>query len=463
MITIVKLGGTSVGDSQSIKNAVSIITGIARTSMVVVVVSAMAGVSNELSDMIESTSNGAAEIEQFISKLRARHSSVIDSTVLKENKTVKSVIENLLIELSELLLKLFSGTFETHVKYSIMSMGEKLSAPVLSAAINEVQPSSYHYGDDRLVFTDSYFKSANCLTIETEMALKARLLPEVENGIIPVLTGFIGCTVDGRTTTLGRGSSDYLASIVGAALNAAEIQIWTDVDGILTADPRVVEGASLIDKISYSEAYEIAYFGAKVLHPKTITPAVQKKIPIRIKNSRNPDSPGTLIISKVERTTGKPTAITCKKDIILIDLHSTAMVAAYGYLAGIFEVFKTFSISVDMISTTEVSVSLTIDNLHKGSLEPVLEELGKFARVRAMKNKALICVIGEGLKSSPGLTGRIFSCLGDNGININCISMGASEMNISFVVDNSETDRAIRILHEALFSEIIPPISIYSH
>ena len=453
MITVVKLGGTSVGDSKGFRNAVSIITGVAETSNVVVVVSAMSGVSNKLSEIVETTDKSTADIENLISDLRSKHFEAIDSILTIKRESVKLLINGRLDELSDLLANYMSGNIEAHDKYRIMSFGEKLSAPILSGAVSEVRPSTFHYGDDGLIFTDGYFKNAECLTAETEAALRKRLIPELEAGIIPVLTGFIGSTLDGRTTTLGRGSSDYIASIVGASLGAEEIQIWTDVDGVLTADPRIVADARLLDRISYSEANEMAYFGSKVLHPKTIAPATQKKIPIRIKNSRNPESPGTLIIDRVERTKGIPTAITCKKDIILIDLHSTAMLAAYGYLASIFEVFRNFRVSVDMISTTEVSVSLTIDNLHEKVLEPVVEELAKFARVRAMKNKSLICVIGEGLKSAPGRTGRIFNCLGEHGININCVSMGALEMNVSFVVDSSVTDRAVQLLHHEFFSD----------
>ena len=451
MVIVVKLGGTSVGSGEAIRNAATIVTDIASKSGVIVVVSAMSGVSNGLVNMVETVPKSGEEIDEFISGLRDRHLRAISETVKAQREQIASKIESLLSGLKASLELFHSGDAETHEKYNILAYGEKLSAPILSGAINDITPSSYHFGDDHIICTDTDFKSATPLMAETESALRNMLLPEVEKGIIPVLTGFIGCTPDGRTTTLGRGSSDFVASIVGRAIDAEEIQIWTDVDGIMTAEPRIVPKARLIDTISYAEANELAYFGAKVLHPKTTAPAIQKNIPVRIKNSRNPQCPGTLIIGNVNREPGKPTAITHKKDIILIDIHSTAMFAAYGYLASIFEVFKKFSVSVDMISTTEVSVSMTIDSFYKGMLEPVVEELGKFARVRMMRDKALICVIGEGLKSSPGLTGTIFSCLGEHGININCISQGALEMNLSFVVNASEADRAVQLLHEKLF------------
>lgn len=453
MLIVTKFGGTSVGDADAIKRAASIITDLAKDSRVIVVVSAMAGVSDSLLDMVSGEKKDPAEIDSFIKSLGNKHLEAVDQSEIPDASNVTEKINKLLDNLRKDLEHLYSGSSETHEKYTILGYGEKLSATILTAVINARRPASCHFGDDNLIITDNYFRDASPIMPETEPAIRGTLIPVLENDVIPVITGYIGTTRDGRTTTLGRGSSDYIASVIGAVLDADEIQIWTDVDGVLTADPGIVPDARLLDRISYMEANELAYYGAKVLHPNTISPAVMKNIPIRIKNSTNPDSPGTLITDKVEVTPALPTAITSKKDVILIDVNSAAMVDAFGYLSRIFDVFRKFNVSVDMVSTTEISVSVTIDKFYSGKLEPVIEELGKIARVRVMKDKALICVIGEGLESAAGLTGRVFSAMGEMGVNIYCISMGALEMNVSFVVDLEVADDVIRTLHEMFFSK----------
>ena len=450
---IVKLGGTSIKSGAHIKSAAESIAGMKNNNGIVVVVSAMAGVSDALVKAAESGFKSKRMIDEFIRELKDKHSKACETALTQSKSSVLGVINSQLKLLKDALVGIHTTGLETHEKYWVIAFGEKLSAPILSGAIADITPSTCHYGDDGLIITDNYFRNAKPLMQPTEVAARERLLPELEKGIIPVVTGFMGCTIDNRSTTLGRGSSDYIASILGSVLDAEEIQIWTDVDGMLTANPHIVKNPELIREISYNEAAEIAYFGAKVLHPKTISPAVLKNIPIRIINSAKPDSPGTLIVRSVERPIGNPTAITAKKDIVLIDLHSTVMLDAHGFLSGIFDVFKQFSVSVDMVSTTEVSVSLTIDRLHEDRLEPVVEELGKIARVKFVKEKALVCVIGEGMKSAPGLIGCIFACLGENKINVNCISMGASETNLSFVIENDDADNAIRLLHDRFFGE----------
>ncbi len=453
MTIVVKLGGTSVGSGSKIKSAARDIAAMSANSLVAVVVSAMSGVSDSLIRAAESGFRSERQIDAFVKELKDKHITACEAAVAKSRDDVLKTLRSRIAELKQTLIAIQKTGLETHEKYRIIAYGEKLSAPILSAAIADHAPSTCHYGDNGLIITDSYFKSAKPLMLETVAAIRAMIFPELNGGMIPVLTGFMGCTRDGRTTTLGRGSSDYIASILGSALDADEIQIWTDVSGILTADPNIIENPVLIDEISYNEAAEMAYFGAKVLHPKTIAPAVLKKIPIRIVDSANPEKPGTLISDSVKRTGGKPTAITAKREIILIDLHSTDMLDAHGFLSSIFDVFSQFGISVDMVSTTEVSVSLTIDKLHEDRLEPVVEELGKIARIKVIYDKVLICVIGEGMKSSPGLIGRIFSSMGANGINVNCISMGALEMNLSFVINAVDADNAIRILHEEFFEK----------
>jgi aspartate kinase len=264
---------------------------------------------------------------------------------------------------------------------------------------------------------------------------------------VPVLGGFIGSTLSGVTTTLGRGGSDWSAAIFGAALDAEEIQIWTDVDGMMTVDPRVVAGAKVIPEVSFDEAAELAYFGAKVLHPATIKPAVEKSIPVRILNSMNSKAPGTLVSARPGDGPSGPCAIAFKKGITVILVSQPKMLMASGFLMRVFEVFERSRTSVDLIATSEVSISLTIDNAEQ--LTQVKSELAKLGEVRILREMAIISLVGRGFYRHPGLAGQLFHSLSD--VNVAMISFGASDVNISFVVDEADAERAVHILHKEFF------------
>jgi aspartate kinase len=451
MTTVLKFGGTSVGDGETIRELVSVVRKTAEDGSVAVVVSAMSGVSNSLLSAADSAPSwGEAEINDFAGSLRRRHIEASEIAVAKNRDALIEAIDKVIGDLRDTLPSLRSRTVTPESIAKIAAYGEKLSAPIVSAAIADWIPSEYHYGDDCLIITDDNFLNAEPLMTATRKAVRKKLIPQLEGNTIPVVTGFMGCNRSGQTTILGRGSSDHISAILGACLDAREVQIWTDVDGLLTADPKIVESAKLIKRISFNEASELAYFGAKVLHPKTVLPAMQKDIPIRILNLRNRQCPGTLIVNTIGEPEHVVTAITVKKGITLIEILSTKMLAAYGFLARIFGVFAKYKVSVDMLSTTEVSVSLTIDQGYEGEVESFIDDIRKIANVEVMRDKALVCVIGEGMKSVPGIAGRIFSCLGANGINVKCISQGALQINISFVVDSSEADRAVRLLHDEI-------------
>ena len=267
--------------------------------------------------------------------------------------------------------------------------------------------------------------------------------------VVPVITGFIGKTEKGEVTTLGRGGSDYSAAIFGSAIDAEEIQIWTDVDGMMSADPKIVKNARTLEKVSFAEASELAYFGAKVLHPKTILPAVKKNIPVRVLNTFNAEGKGTLILNEVGKNEQIVKSITCKKNIILINVDSKRMLGAYGFLARLFDVFYKYKQSVDVVSTSEVSVSMTTDN--ENNVGDIASDLKGIADVKVLKNKAVICVVGEGMRNTPGVSGRTFSVLGKNKINIEMISQGASEINITFVVDGKDAENAVKVLHKEYY------------
>jgi aspartate kinase len=260
--------------------------------------------------------------------------------------------------------------------------------------------------------------------------------------------GFIASTVEGTTTTLGRGGSDYTAALIGAALTADEIQIWTDVTGVLTADPRVVPEAQTVERLSYAEASELAYFGAKVLHPKTIQPAIEGSIPVRICNSRAPEQTGTFVGPQTETTDRTIKAIAHKAAVTTVQITSARMLGAYGFLRALFEVFERHRTVVDVVATSEVSVSLSLDDAT--ALPVIVTELEQLGTVRVEKGCAIVCVVGEGLRGTPGIAARVFSAISD--INVTLISQGASSINFTFAIEEERVEEAVRRLHREFFS-----------
>jgi aspartate kinase len=266
-------------------------------------------------------------------------------------------------------------------------------------------------------------------------------------GEVPILGGFIGATAAGVTTTLGRGGSDYSAAIFGACLDVDEIQIWTDVDGMLTADPRVVSEPLLVPQLSFSEASELAYFGAKVLHPSTILPAVAKNIPVRILNSRRPEAKGTMITADGRGDGGAITALACKRGVTVIDITSSRMLMAHGFLRRLFEVFERFRTPVDVVTTSEVSVSVTVDNTRR--LDDITSNLERFAEVACEPDMAIVCIVGENLRSEPELFARAVTAL--KGIPLRLVSQAASRRNITFVMRDADVSQSMNRLHDAFF------------
>ncbi|MDD2716662.1 MAG: aspartate kinase, partial [Candidatus Wallbacteria bacterium] len=335
---------------------------------------------------------------------------------------------------------------------NIASFGERFSARIVAANLNRLGVNAKPYDSYDIGFvTDDNFTEAEILP-ETYLNLRKGF---IFHDHIPVVTGFIAKNLSGNLTTLGRGGSDYSASILGAALDAVEIQIWTDVTGVKTADPRIVPEARTIEMMSFSEASELAYFGAKVLHPKTILPAVAKNIPVRVLNTYEPENPGTLIVREWKNITpGKVRAISCKKNIKTISMTSSRMLNAFGFLERLFSVFARNNVVVDVISTSEVSVSATVER--NTDTDILRFELEKYADVTVEDEKAIICVIGDGLKSrSTEVASGIFHCLAESGIyRVEMISQGASEINITFVVDLKVADNIVKKLHEQFFGDV---------
>jgi aspartate kinase len=437
---VMKFGGTSVGSAERIK-AVAEIVAMQKGKKPVVVVSAVGGVTDMLISAAKKALSGVVDA----SSIEEKHADILEKLNLG-----KDIISQQLGELKE-ALALVAKTKDNSSRMIdlVSSFGERISARIVAAHLNSkgVKARSFDAYEIGLL-TDSNFGGAEPLPSSYEEIKEA--LASIEE--VPVITGFIAKNEQGDITTLGRGGSDYSAAIIGAAIGAEEIQIWTDVDGIMTSDPKVVKEARTIPRLSFSEAAELAVFGARILHPKTILPAVKKSIPVRVLNSFNPASSGTTILNEVENSNGVVKAIVLKKGITLFNITSTRMLLAYGFLAKLFKVFDKYKVSVDMIATSEVSVSLTIDKSNGDSLlDNLAEELREIGDITIGGGKSIICLVGKGMKNTVGLAGKIFSIMGNNGINIEMISQGASEINIAFIVNDKDAEKAVQCLHKEFF------------
>jgi aspartate kinase len=330
----------------------------------------------------------------------------------------------------------------------VAAVGELLSSRIVAAALTSAGVPA-GWVDARQVFvTNNEHTRATPLGKETNDRLRAIVGPILDSGRVAVLGGFVGATIAGHTTTLGRGGSDYSGALVGAGVDASELQIWTDVDGMLSADPRVIKSATLVDHLSFAEAAELAYFGAKVLHPSTILPAVERNIPVRIMNSWKPAANGTLITGAGSSTRKGLTGLASKRDVTVIDITSTRMLAAYGFLRQVFEVFERFTTAVDMVTTSEVSVSVTVDDVRH--LEAIEEALSEFASVSVERNMSLLCAVGDVLQHEPEMAARVVGVFEE--VPLRMISQAASRRNITVVLRQGDLPYAMERLHEEFFT-----------
>ncbi|HVB37633.1 MAG TPA: aspartate kinase, partial [Vicinamibacterales bacterium] len=320
---------------------------------------------------------------------------------------------------------------------------------LVAAALEEAGLPGVWVDARSVIVTNDDHTSAVPLVDETNTRLREHVRPLLQQGQVPVLGGFLAATIDGVTTTLGRGGSDYSAALVGAGLGAAEIQIWTDVDGMLTADPRVVPNPRLVPRLTFEEASELAYFGAKVLHPATILPAVAHNIPVRILNARRPESTGTLIARPSGPLTPGLVAIACKRHVAVINITSSRMLMAYGFLRRLFEVFERFRTAVDVVTTSEVSVSVTIDDQRR--LDAILPALSEFAEVTCERDMAIVCLVGESLGADVGAFGRMLAAL--DGVPLRMVSQAALRRNVTFVLRQADLADAMNRLHETFFGQ----------
>lgn len=465
---VMKFGGTSVGSTDSIDGVADIISARAKAgdteapAGALVVTSAMSGVTNTL---ISAARAAAAGDEQPYREARGallvKH-QVVAGQLIEDNierAALGRLFDNQLRSFERLCRSIaVLGELTDRGLDVVSGMGERLSAPLLAAVLRVRGTRAQWIDASELIITDDVFGNATPLMAKTAARCRDRILPMVRSGVVPVITGFVGASEEGVPTTLGRGGSDYSAAIIGASLDVDEIQIWTDVDGVLTADPRIVPGARTLNKLSYDEVAELAYYGARVLHPKTVTPAVEKQIPLRVLNTFNPSHPGTLIHATAEPSEPGVKAISAIKDMHLITIAGRGMMGVPGIAARAFGTVARHDASVLMISqsSSEQSICFVLPANEAALVVDALRheferELSRhyIDAVESQSDIVVVAVVGSGMKGTPGLAARLFNSLGNKGINVIAIAQGASEANISLVVLQADADTAVRTIHDA--------------
>lgn len=447
---VIKFGGTSVGDAERVANAIDIVAE-RREQKPIVVVSALAGVTNDLVAASEAAcAQDPGRVATIVAAVRQRHEDVALQLVQHKSDFFEAFIRQLDKQIDEIETILrgiaLLGEITLRARDKVMSIGEKLSSVLFAYSMMMRALPGEHVHSEEVIWTDDRFGAATPKMELTRDAAGRVLLPLLERNRIPVMGGFIGRTESGATTTLGRNGSDYSAAVVAAAIGADEVQIWTDVDGLLTCDPRLVPGARVIDELSFDEAAELAWFGAK-LHPRTLEPAVEANIPVRVLNTHNPGSPGTLITRAAKAGTG-PRSIARKKGITVVHVMSNKMLGAHGFLARLFSVFEQLAISVDLIATSEVSVTVTVDEKH--DMDELVRRLRTIAEeVELIDNQCIVAVVGREVMADVRVGARVLGAL--HGIPVKMVSLGRSGLNLSIVVDDANADAAVKAIHEALF------------
>ncbi|HYK92105.1 MAG TPA: lysine-sensitive aspartokinase 3 [Acidobacteriota bacterium] len=453
---VCKFGGTSVQDAAAVERVVGIVRRRLKEKPVVVA-SAMGKTTNQLLQAAQIAAKGSrSEALNLVNKIKEKHLQEAEKLGLTSGgNNLTDTVNGHFKEICNIVGGLSAlGELTPRSMDAMASFGERLSTLILTEALVRRDVPAQLMDARQCIITDDNFTRAAPLFDLTDGAIRAHLIPAVKDGRVPVLQGFIGSTRAGITSTIGRGGSDYSAAIVGAALDAYDIQIWTDVDGIMTTDPRMVPEARRVRVISFDEAAELAYFGARVLHPATILPAVRRQIPVHVLNSYRPDQEGTLITGEAPPCENPVKAIAYKKGITIINITSTRMLMAHGFLRRIFETFDFHKAAVDVVSTSEVSVSLTLDET--SALWDIVTELKKIGEVRVDGGKAIVCCVGDNLRNIPGVALTVFSAVQD--VNVHMISQGASAINITFVVDEDRLPRVIRSLHDVFFQKPDPLI-----
>ncbi|MBM4424155.1 MAG: aspartate kinase [Chloroflexi bacterium] len=463
---VMKFGGTSVGGAEAMAKSAEIVRAAKKDwPQVAVIVSAMSGVTDALLKGAHTAAAGDAETFRHIAKeLHAKHEIAIHDLVgaIRESP-LRENIEPYLAEFESLCHAVnILGEASPRAIDAISSLGERMSIHLIAARLREIGIEAEAVEASELILTDDMFGSANPQMEETAAKCELRLRPLMRRGGVPVITGFIGATRSGAVTTLGRGGSDYSAGIIGAAMAADEVWIWTDVNGVMTADPRVAADAQTLPELSFREISELAYYGAKVLHPKTIRPVIERGIQLWIKNTFNPSHPGTLIVPDNGRAAGAIKAVTAIKGQSLITIEGRGMLGVPGVAARTFGAVARSRVSVTLITqaSSEQSICFSAPSASVSRVIAALEEEFRLELARrdidsvtAINDAVIVTVVGAGMKYTPGLAGKIFSALGSANVNVIAIAQGSSECSISLVVDAKEADEAVRAIHDLIIAK----------
>ncbi|ADC64972.1 aspartate kinase [Ferroglobus placidus DSM 10642] len=456
MRIVMKFGGVSVKDGENILHCANLVKKYAKDNEVVVVVSAMQGVTDSLLHAAHKCYKEASHgfIKLFIAELAKRHYDAIE-TAVKDKRIKEKVInriDNLLDELEKILLGIsYLGELTKRSEDYILSFGERLLAPIFSASLISLGVDSVALtGGDAGIVTDSNYGRAKPLP-EVYSLIKSRIEPLISiKKLVPVVTGFIGVTKDGNITTLGRGGSDLTATLIAAAIDADEVWLWKEVDGVMTTDPKIVPEAKLIPELSYQEAMELSHFGAKILHPRAIEPVMKRKIPVRIKNTFNPEAEGTVIRDGITSTKDVVKALSLIEKVSIVNISG----AGFDFAEIMTEVFRILAenkVNVVMVaqSSSELNLSIVIDDSDYDKAMKALKKIENGSiKVEGIRDVAVISAVGAGMAGTPGVAGRIFSTLGRNRINVRMISQSCSEYNISFAVSKNEGRKAVKVLHD---------------
>jgi aspartate kinase len=462
MKIVMKFGGTSVGTGENIRYVADLVTKYAKKdNRIAVVVSALAGVTNSLIEVgCQAKKSDEKRIQTFTAELITKHTKAISTAIKSKQiqKEVTQIIEKTIAELEKVLIGIcYVGELTPKSKDYVVSFGERLSAPIVWGAIKDLKfETQFFTGKDAGIVTDSNFGEADPLMNFTTHLIRERLSPLLERGVIPVVTGFIAANQDGIVTTVGRGGSDYTATILGVALQVDEVWIWTDVDGIMTTDPKIVASARMLPQLSYQEAAEMAIFGAKAMHPRALEPVIKENIPVRIRSIFHPENPGTLITKEPNsKVTEAVKAVAMIKDVAMLNVNGAGMVGAPGSYAKVFDVLGKNNINVMMVSTaaSEANISMIVKRGFLGraisNIEiALLERGGIVSEVSAEDDVAVIAVMGANMKGTLGVASRIFSTVAKKGINIRMIAQGSSELNISFVVKEKDGVSVVQAIHD---------------
>lgn len=455
MSIIMKFGGTSVANAKAINQVVSIIRRQYHQKPVVIT-SALAGIT----DLLLQTAHAAVAkkygvVKKNLMEIRERHMAVAQEFSLHVREETTPAILTELQELTEIFGRIRNRALSKQQLDGVASFGERLASWLVAGALLSQKIPAQRVDSRELVVTDSNFGSAEVDFKKTQRKFSKKIAPLIRHGVIPVITGFIGQDSHGHTTTLGRGGSDYSGAIAAVCLRAKEIQIWKDVKGFMTADPRMVSRAHVIPMLSFREAAELSFFGAKLLHPKTIHPAIAENIPVRILNTFAPDDPGTIIYGEARarrsRSQKMPVrAIAYKKGVTVINVCSLRMLGPYGFLEKLFRIFANQKVPVDVVSTSEVSVSVTIED--KTYSPDLVRALAKIGTVEVRRDHVILSLVGVGLKNDPRVEANIFEVLRRVKIPTEMISKGASAINFTCIIEEKFCDRAVKALHQKFFS-----------